>query len=163
MPTDVVVAIADNLVSYLAGVTTYAVRVEPVRSWANWTSEELKGECAEQLRVDVVPLGTGQKLDLEVREKIRHVATFDVAIRQRLGADKTDRHTGDIVTSHVDALVLLTRQIAVSLQKLRLPNLVNAVNLGSELLVNPHRMHLTKWSQFTGVIRTQFRANESLT
>lgn len=161
MPDAVLVSVADAVVAHLAA-QSFSQEIEPEWSFATWQSEQLKGACAERLNVDVVPVTTNQEASLGTHSKIRYRVPVDIAVRQRLGADKQDDDTGKALRSEVAALCLLVQELHVACMKHRFNEFTAGVWESTRLLANPLRKHLIEWRQYTGIVRVTFNVYQSL-
>ena len=92
MSNAVVVDVADAVKAMLVAATL-SQTIAPERSYADW---ELSLEDSDVLHVDVVPVTTGQQVDLNTRGTRRYTVPIDIAIRKRFSTTKQNDDTGRI-------------------------------------------------------------------
>ena len=132
------------------------LQFEPVRSYAEWKTEELSDvDC---LQVDVVP-GDYEDEDLDDRESLGYVISYDIAARQKFGpndAAQTGRTRRDVI----DRLVLLVEEFHEHFVKLQLDD--DTVWQGAKIRLNPSPEHLRAKNMFLGIVRVRLFVSADL-
>lgn len=160
MSEAVLVSVADAVVAHLAA-QTFSQTIEPQWSFATWQSEQLKGELAEQLNVDVVPVTTSQEAEQSTRAKVRFRVPIDIAVRRRLGPTKQDDDTGKVLRDEIAALCLVVQELHLACMAHRFTDFSAGTWDSTKLLANPLRKHLIDWRQFTGIVRVTFNVYQA--
>jgi hypothetical protein len=128
-----------------------------VRSYATF---EQTLEDQDVLHVDVVPVYNPTS-ELETRAEVVYVMAFDIAVRQRMGTEKQDQTTGEILTSTVDPLVSFVEAIHDYFCTDRFSG-TNTTWKGTEFRAAYVREQLKDLRQFTGIVRLTFEGIKSL-
>lgn len=126
------------------------------RSYADWTD---KLEDLDELQVDVVPLQMALEIELASHEQLMYRWPVDIAVRYRFSKEEIGT-TGAIVISSIDALVLLTEEIAEHLTAERLATYTDAAWHEARMMQAYNRKHLREWNQYTGIARVTFDATK---
>lgn len=126
------------------------------RSYADW---DLELHQVEQLRVDVVGLTTGYKLDaIDRSQELVYTVPLDVAIRKRWGGDEQGDDTGRIPNERIDELMYFTQELASLFTQSRLSEYLQGVwKEEPKILAAPIRKHLAR-RQFTSIVRLNFQS-----
>lgn len=129
------------------------------RSYADW---DLMLEDADELRVDVVPVGHATS-DLNSRGNSGYLVTLNIGIRKRFGQAESDQQTGRIDKAEVDRLVLLVEQIHELLCSYQQRNLASNVAWRETKITDTYvAAHLRQDRQFTGLILCTFHVKRAL-
>lgn len=135
-------------------------KFEPKRNYANWRAELKELGC---LRVDVVLVSTGWQSELFARgQKLKYLVPIDIAVRYRFGTENTDDDTGELDVEKIDQLILLVQEIHELFTEQRCQGFEAGVWEENRILVAPLIPALRDRRQFTGINRTTFRVERSL-
>lgn len=164
MPDAVVTAVTKGVLAELAGAV-FSQTITPERSYADWelALETERAEDGNRLLVDVVGHMTTQEVMPAARgdvgsPKLRYGVTVDIAVRKRFDQGQRDGDTGRVQLAEVDELVYLVQEIGEHFNLQRMNEFTAATHDKTEVVVNPDRLHLREFKQFTGIVRITFNA-----
>ncbi len=141
----------------------FAMSIEPVRSYADWTRPIESDELSEDgpVLVDVVAVTTDQSAEPLTDTSLALGVSVDIAVRRKFGTESLDDETGAVEIEKVDALVELVEQIYTLFALDALSTLADVTWKETKIMVNP-LIRLLKMKQFTGVVRISFQASKSV-
>ena len=148
--------VADLVAARDLGEEFLGLQFKPVRSYAEWKTEELNDvDC---LHVDVVPVKHEDE-DLDDRESIGYVCAYDVGVREKFGPQDAAQ-SGRTRQERIDRLVLLVEEIHEHFAALQLDD--DTVWRGATIRLSYSPDHLRDKNMFVGIVLVRLFASKDL-
>lgn len=164
MPTTrqaVIVKGADDIVAELVAARDseeefVGLQFKPKRSYAEWKTEDLSDlDC---LQLDVVPVKHEEE-DLDDRESIGYVCSYDVGVREKFGPEDAAQN-GRTRQERIDRLVLLVEEIHEHFAALQLND--DTVWRGATIRISYSPEHLRDKNMFLGIVLVRLFVSKDL-
>ena len=158
----VLLSVVDALVTTLNAATWSGPDFVARRSFADVFDEELAGQDADAIQVDVIVPEAYDEVTLDTRAAVRRVVTIDIVIRRKFAADQYDVATNEIDPEKLAELVELGELLSLEATYARMNASTEAAWVSSEHDPIYRRDHLRQMRQFTGVVAITFEIYSEL-
>lgn len=158
----VLLSVVDALVDTLNAATWSGPDFVARRAFADVFDEELQGQDADAIQVDVIVPEAYDDVTLDTRAAIKRTVTIDIVIRRKFAPEHYDAATNEIDADKLAELVELGEILSLEATYARMTASTEAAWQSSEHDPIYRKDHLRQLRQFTGVVAITFEIYSAL-